>query len=99
MNAFEQYVQQYHLEALTIATISQVRYLTVWNALKGKPITPAHAEKIRQGILQLTGVPYTGGFSLMPEPPLDQFPTLPLKQVKQEKGRRKENLLAADEPL
>jgi hypothetical protein len=64
MNAFEQYLQQYNLEALTVSIAAQVRYLTVWNALKGKPITAEQAAKIREGIFKLTGIRYRGEFVL-----------------------------------
>ena len=80
--SFEQYLQQHHLEPITVSVIAQVRYLTVWNAMKGKPITPAHAAQIRAGVLKLTGVPYTGSFALTQEQPVDQLPGLPIKTLK-----------------
>ena len=82
MNTFEQYLQQHHLEAIRVSVIAQVRYLTVWNALKGKPITPAHAAQIKVGVLKLTGVPYIGSFVLTQEQPVDQLPILPIKTLK-----------------
>ena len=81
-NTFEQYLQEHHLEAITVSVIAQVRYLTVWTALKGNPITPAHAAQIREGVFKLTGVPYTGLFVLTQERPVDQFSLLHVKTMK-----------------
>ena len=82
MNTFEKYLQQHNLEALTVSVIAQVRYLTVWNALKGKPITPNHAARIKEGVLRLTGVPYAGSFVLIQQQPVDQFSILRVKTLK-----------------
>jgi hypothetical protein len=64
MTPFAYYLQVHHLEAITVSLKANVRYLTVWNAVKGNPITPSHALKIRQAVITLTGIPYTGPFVL-----------------------------------
>jgi hypothetical protein len=82
MNTFERYLTSHNLQALTVALFSRVRYLTVWNAMKGNPILPEQAAKIKESVLQLTGVPYTGTFTLLPEQSPEGLPTVPVKQVK-----------------
>jgi hypothetical protein len=67
MHPFEEYLKQHHLEALAVSIKAQVRYVTVWNAVKGNPITEDHAQKIRQAVVNLTGIPYTGPFALLQE--------------------------------
>ena len=46
MHFFEEYLQQQNLEALSVSVKAGVRYMTVYNAMKGKPITPQHAQQI-----------------------------------------------------
>ncbi len=72
MHSFEEYLKQHNLEALTVSIKSQVRYVTIWNAVKGNPITPDHAQKIRQAVITLTGIPYTGPFALFQEQPQER---------------------------
>jgi len=38
--------------------------------MKGTSITPDHAQKIRQAVVTLTGIPYTGQFALTQEQPV-----------------------------
>lgn len=80
MNQFAQYLQQHNLEALTLAIAARVRYLTVYNATKGNPISLKDAEMIRQAAFHLTGVAYRGVFATRSnQQPLDQQPTRPLQ--------------------
>lgn len=72
MHPFEEYLKAHNLEALAVSIKAQVRYVTVWNAVKGNPITSDHAQKIRRAIIVLTGVPYTGSFTLLQEQPQDR---------------------------
>jgi hypothetical protein len=67
MNAFEQYMQRYQIDPVKLYTEAKVRYLTVYNAKKGIPITAENAQKIRDAVLRLTGVPYVGSFVLLEE--------------------------------
>jgi hypothetical protein len=80
MNAFEQYLTHHHLEAITVSIHAHVRYLTVWNALKGHPITSEHAQKIIAALVTLTGVPYTGPLATISEP-LVPPPILPISSL------------------
>jgi hypothetical protein len=80
MNEFEQYLELYEIDPVAFSIKAHVRYLTIYNAKKGNPITTANAEKIRQALLNLTGVAYTGSFVLS-EQQLDQLPTLPSKKI------------------
>ena len=80
MNDFEQYLELHEIDPVALSIKAHVRYLTVYNAKKGHPITTANAEKIPQALLNLTGVPYTGSFVLL-EQQLDQLPTLPIKKM------------------
>jgi hypothetical protein len=70
MHPFDEYLKQHNLEALAVSIKAQVRYTTVWNATKGNPITPEHAQKIRQAMNTQTGVPYIGPLVLT-----EQLPT------------------------
>ena len=83
MHPFERYLQQHDLEPLFVSLAAKVRYITVWNAMKGNPITADHAQRIKQAVFYLTKVPYTGEFLLIqqqPEP-VDQFPILPIRKM------------------
>jgi hypothetical protein len=82
MNAFEQYLELYEIDHIRLSMEAKVRYLTIYNARKGHPITPENAQKIRNALLRMTGVPYTGLLVLVQEQPVDQLPTLPLKKFK-----------------
>ena len=81
--AFEQYLQLYEIDPVRLSTLAHVRYGTVYNAQKGNPITPENAQKIRDAVLQFTGVPYVGSFALIElndKPNEEQFPTIRVKQ-------------------
>jgi len=80
MNTFEQYLQQYEVDPIILAVVGKVRYLTIWNAKKGNPIPSENAQKIKQALFNLTGVPYTGSFVLL-EQHLDQLPPLSVKKM------------------
>jgi hypothetical protein len=81
MHSFEEYLKQHNLEALTVSIKAQVRYVTMWNAIKGNPITSEHAQKIRQAVINLTGIPYSGPLAIIQERRIDQLPTLTFKKI------------------
>lgn len=58
--AFKTYLDTHGLTASEVAKHCRVRSMTVWNILKNKPVTPAHAAAVRAGLYQLTGVLYKG---------------------------------------
>jgi hypothetical protein len=78
MHPFEEYLKQHNLEAISVSIKAKMRYLTVWNATRGNPITPEQAQKIRQAVFTLTGIPYTG---LLQEQLVDELPTLPIQKI------------------
>jgi hypothetical protein len=78
MHPFEEYLKHHNLEAISVSIKAKIRYLTVWNATRGNPITPEHAQKIRQAVFNLTGIPYTG---LLQEQLVDEPPTLPMQEI------------------
>ena len=82
MHPFEEYLKEHNLEAITVSMKAQVRYLTVWNATRGNPITPEHAQKIRQAVITLTGIPYIGPLVITQAQAVDQIKVLPIKTVK-----------------
>ena len=82
MHPFAEYLQQQKLEPLTVSLQAKVRYITVWNAVKGNPITPDQAQKIRQAVITLTGVPYTGSLVIVQEQPADQIKIISIKTLK-----------------
>ena len=57
--AFRRYLQTYQLELLDVALKSGVRYMTIWRIGQGQPIHSQDELLIRQGLLRMTGVPYT----------------------------------------
>lgn len=81
MHPFEQYLQENNLEPLTLSVIARIRYLIVWKAMKGKPIHRSLATQMTHAATVLTGVPYTGHIALLPNPPVEQTPTIPLKRI------------------
>ncbi len=64
---FRAYVQQYELHPLDVSITSKVRYLSVWNLFKGKPITADHAARVRLGLYTMTSVPYIAPILLLAE--------------------------------
>ena len=75
--AFERYLQQYKINPVDLSAQAQVRYRIVYNAQKGNPILPENAQKIKDAVLRLTGVPYTGSFVLKEELSASQSPIPP----------------------
>ena len=65
VTAFEKYLALYEIDAIKLSIAAQVRYLTIYNAKQGNPITPENAQKIKETVLKLTGVAYTGSFNLL----------------------------------
>ena len=57
--AFRCYLADFGLELLDVAMKSRVRYMTVWRIWQGQPIDGQHEPLIRQGLLRMTGIPYT----------------------------------------
>lgn len=86
MNPFQYFLDLHQIEPLRLSIIARVRYLTVWNALHGKPITEEHAANIRVALRSLTGTSYTGTLQTIKHPSLEDQSPLPLNQWK--KGSR-----------
>lgn len=57
-SAFRAYLEYFELVPLDVAINAGVRYLTVWNVLRGNPILPEQARKLRRGLLHITGIPF-----------------------------------------
>ena len=51
--------RRYQIEPLEVAVKSGVRYMTVWRIRQGQPINSQDELLIRQGLLRMTGIPYT----------------------------------------
>jgi hypothetical protein len=85
MHPFAAYLKQYHLEALTVSVVAQVRYTTVWNATKGNPIKPEYAIRIRLAVVKLTAIPYVGPLALTEAEPVDLLPTIPIRKLPRHK--------------
>ena len=82
MNTFEQYLKQYEIDPVILSVVGKVRYLTIWNAKKGNPITAENAEKIKQALFRMTGVAYTGSFVLLQESSAEKrVSTFPVKKL------------------
>jgi hypothetical protein len=67
MSGFEYYLQQYEIDAITLAIAAQIRYLTAWNAQQGDPIPSEDVQKIRAAVLALTGVAYPSSLNVLQE--------------------------------
>ena len=80
MSLLETYLTENQIEPLRLSVIAGVRYSTVWNAIKGNPITAEHAQKIRVALYRITGTVYTGTFVTLPEKPVDELPTVPIRK-------------------
>lgn len=65
MTAFEQYMLFHEIDPVRLSIEAHVRYLTVYNAKKGFPILPENAQKMKDVVERMTGVPYVGSFVLM----------------------------------
>ena len=81
MQTFEGYLGEHKLVALTVSVTAKVRYMTVYNARKGIPITPEHANLIRQAVFMMSGVPFTDSFVLTQPEPIEELPTLPINRI------------------
>ena len=57
--AFRRYLNTYRLELLDVALKSGARYMTVWRIWQGQPVSRQNELRIRQGLLRMTGIPYT----------------------------------------
>ena len=85
MNPFEQYMQLHRIDPVRFSILAEVRYQTVYNAMKGHPITAENAQKIRNATGKLAGVSsYTGAFVLKEQdgkqPPNFHVKKLPSQQ-------------------
>jgi hypothetical protein len=67
---FEQYLVDHHVEVLQVSLSAKVRYVTVWNAAKGKPVSRENAQKIVAAAQHLTGTPYLGPFTIASDEPV-----------------------------
>ena len=60
MNEFQRYLELHEIDPIRLSVEAQVRYQTVYNATKGDALMPESAEKIKEALLRLTGIPYVG---------------------------------------
>jgi len=67
-NTFHGYLHQHRLTWLQVARAADVPCLTVWSIDHGLAVTPVHATRVRHGLFQLTGLPYTGPIATFPSP-------------------------------
>jgi len=54
------YLDQYELAEHEVARVASVPLVTMWRAVRGQPITEAHAAAIRKALWQLSGDFYAG---------------------------------------
>ncbi len=66
--AFRRHLTDYGLKPLDVAVKAGVRYMTVWRIWQGQPISHQHELLVRQGLLRLTGIPYTAPILVSDEP-------------------------------
>lgn len=81
MHPFEAYLKEQNIEPILLSLEAHVRYLTIWNATKGNPITSEHAQRIRQAVFRMTKVAYKGSFVLTRPEVVEDPPTLPMKKI------------------
>ena len=65
--AFRRYLATYQIEPLDVALKSGVRYLIVWRIRQGQPIKSQQELLVRQGLLRMTGIPYTAPMLVLAE--------------------------------
>lgn len=80
MGSFEVYLQAHAIDPVQLSVYAKVRYMTIWNAMKGTPITAEHAQRIRAAVHMLTGEAYTGDIAT--QTPVAEQPTLPIRRLK-----------------
>lgn len=51
-----------------MAVKAGVRYMTIWRIWEGHPIKSQHELLVRQGLLRMTGIPYTAPVLVSDEP-------------------------------
>ncbi len=61
---FAVYLEEHALQPLDVSIRAKVRYMTVYHAIKGIPITSENARKIRQAVFEMTGIAFEGEFVL-----------------------------------
>lgn len=81
LHYFAVYLQQQELQLLDVSIKAKVRYVSVYNAINGIPITPEHARQIRQAVLTMTGIPFDGEFVLTEPESMKDVPTIPIKRI------------------
>lgn len=54
------FMDQYELTEREVARLANVPLMTVWRAVRGQPVTQAHAAAIRKALWQLSGDFYAG---------------------------------------
>ena len=81
MSPLEEYLKQHNTDPVRLSVMAGVRYLTVWNAMKGHPITQEHAQKIRVALQRITGTVYSGTIATIQEKHIEELPTLPIRKL------------------
>lgn len=56
----QEYIDRHRLSVLDVAGAAHVRLGILWNACRGRPVTPANATAIRGALARLTGQQYVG---------------------------------------
>lgn len=54
------FIDQYELTEREVARLANVPLMTLWRAVRGQPVTQAHATAIRKALWQLSGDFYAG---------------------------------------
>lgn len=65
VNSFHTYLTQYRLLWIEVARASGVPVLTVWSIDHNLAVEAVQALRVRNGLYQLTGVPYDGPIPTM----------------------------------
>lgn len=63
---FSAYLKHHNLTCIGVARAAGVPAVTVWSIEHGRMVSPTHAQQVRQGLYQLTGVPYQGPIPTIP---------------------------------
>ncbi|MGB8347088.1 MAG: hypothetical protein WCD86_19530 [Ktedonobacteraceae bacterium] len=65
------YLDQYELSEHEVARLANVPRVTMWRAVRGWPVTRAHAAAIRKALWQLSGEVYDGSIATGNETVID----------------------------
>ncbi len=75
VSPFEHYINSCSINPMTVAVLANVRFVSVWNMMKGVPISRQKAYNIVSAARKLSGKTYTGKIALLDQIPIENITT------------------------